>query len=296
MFTRILVGIDGETGGQDALALARTLASPSTELALAHVWQRFDGVVAAALGGPHPVEAGKELLERTWRELDRPGRTLNRKAGSVAEGLHRAAEDEQADLLVVGSPAAQRTGHVRMGDDTRASLHGAPCAVAVAPRGFAAEHRGADLRRIGVAWQDTPEAGEALRVARGIAGEHGAELHVTSVLSRLPSAWEGAYAYVEVFDDITGDDEREAKERLAALGADVIGHVAWGWPVDELLSTSDTLDLLVLGSRGYGPVRRLLLGSTSDGVTKEAACAVLVVPRGSHAPSEPTSAAAGARA
>lgn len=44
MFSRILVGVDGETGGRDALPQIRTLASPSTELVLAHVWRRSDGV------------------------------------------------------------------------------------------------------------------------------------------------------------------------------------------------------------------------------------------------------------
>jgi len=53
-----------------------------------------------------------------------------------------------------------------------------------------------------------------------------------------------------------------------------------GDAIMELRSASDgDLDLLCLGSRSYGPVRRVLLGSTSSGVVADAGCAVLVVPR-----------------
>jgi hypothetical protein len=36
----------------------------------------------------------------------------------------------------------------------------------------------------------------------------------------------------------------------------------------------------VVGSRGWGPVRRILLGSTSARLMREAHCPVLVLPRG----------------
>ena len=47
----------------------------------------------------------------------------------------------------------------------------------------------------------------------------------------------------------------------------------------QLADASSDLDLLCLGSRGYGPVRRVLLGSVSTDVVHHAASAVLVVPR-----------------
>jgi hypothetical protein len=39
------------------------------------------------------------------------------------------------------------------------------------------------------------------------------------------------------------------------------------------------LDILVVGSRGYGPVRRLVLGSTADYLERHARCSLLVLPR-----------------
>jgi hypothetical protein len=46
---------------------------------------------------------------------------------------------------------------------------------------------------------------------------------------------------------------------------------------------TDNLDLLVCGSRGYGPVRAVLLGSVSREVISAALCPVIVLPRGVQA-------------
>ena len=63
-----------------------------------------------------------------------------------------------------------------------------------------------------------------------------------------------------------------------------------GNPADVLVEQSRELDLLVLGSRAYGPVRHALLGSVSAAVMREAHCPVLVMPRGCEpGAGEPTS-------
>ena len=51
-------------------------------------------------------------------------------------------------------------------------------------------------------------------------------------------------------------------------------------PGEALTALSAELDLLVCGSRGYGPLRSVLLGSVSHAVVREASCPVIVVPRG----------------
>ena len=53
-----------------------------------------------------------------------------------------------------------------------------------------------------------------------------------------------------------------------------------GEPADALAEAASDLDLLVLGSRGYGPVKGTVLGSVSARVMAAAACPVMVVPRG----------------
>ena len=72
--------------------------------------------------------------------------------------------------------------------------------------------------------------------------------------------------------------EQAARDSLRQLEG-VEGRVAVGAPPDELVAFGDELDLLVVGSRGRGPLRRLILGSTSLHLTREARCPLLVIPR-----------------
>jgi hypothetical protein len=57
-------------------------------------------------------------------------------------------------------------------------------------------------------------------------------------------------------------------------------------PVAVLVEMSADLDVLVCGSRGYGPLRAALLGSVSRRVAGAAQCPVIVVPRGVRTPLE----------
>ena len=66
-------------------------------------------------------------------------------------------------------------------------------------------------------------------------------------------------------------------------------HVSRGEPVDALIArTREGLDLLVVGSRGYGPVRRDVFGSVSSELIGRAECHVLVLPRQVSAADDPT--------
>ncbi|MGO9495558.1 MAG: universal stress protein [Solirubrobacteraceae bacterium] len=57
-----------------------------------------------------------------------------RQAPSVGQGLQELCEEIGPDLLVVGSSRCGLLGRVLLGDDTRAALTGAPCAIAIARR------------------------------------------------------------------------------------------------------------------------------------------------------------------
>ena len=59
----------------------------------------------------------------------------------------------------------------------------------------------------------------------------------------------------------------------------VEGRAVYGLTGEELAAFSDELDLLVVGSRSYGPFKRLVLGSTSDYLERHARCSLLVLPR-----------------
>ena len=69
-----------------------------------------------------------------------------------------------------------------------------------------------------------------------------------------------------------------ARERIAELGG-VEPLAGYGPPVEVLANYSGSVDLLVVGSRSYGPIGRLVHGSTPDELARTARCALLVLPR-----------------
>ena len=57
-------------------------------------------------------------------------------------------------------------------------------------------------------------------------------------------------------------------------------HAGHGEPAEELALYSRSVDLLVIGSRGYGPIGRVVHGSTAEKLARTARCPLLVLTRG----------------
>ncbi len=270
MFMNVLVGVDGREGGRDAIALARLLSDPGAKLTL---------VLVRSSEIAEDVAESEELLERERSAAGLEAELLSVIALNPGRGLHEQAERLGADLLVVGSCSHGTFGRVMLNDDTRAALNGAPCAVAVASRGYAEHHTA--ISNVGVAYNGSPESTAALAVARQLAARTKATIHALEVVS-LPAATYGglvAPAIGDYIDEIT----KQASERMSELG-DVDAHAVYGLAGEELARFGDELDILVVGSRGYGPLRRLISGSTSNYLERHARCSLLVLPRTATAP------------
>jgi nucleotide-binding universal stress UspA family protein len=198
---------------------------------------------------------------------------------SPARVLHRVAETERADLIVVGSSHHSAVGRVLVGDAAANTLHGSPCPVAVAPRG-AAEGQSA-LRTIGVGFDDRDEARRALELAAALARSCEASLRALSVVT-IPAVLAGTPAFDETWIDTYREEAAESlRSALARVdGVEARGDAVVGDPRVELTAFSREVDLLVLGSRAGGPVRRVLVGSTAARLTREARCPLLILPRG----------------
>jgi len=257
MFARVLVGVDGDASGRDAIAVARLLVGAGRRLSLVHVHELTPWRGASGAYGPDEDQESLALLERERDATGVDADLLTVTASSVGRGLHYLAERERADLLCVGSSERSFAGRVLIGDVTRAALIGAPCAVVVAPFGCA--QAGTSIRRVGVGYDGSPESEDALTVARDLASHHGATLTALMVFTRTEAIEEG---------------ERE----LASLDG-VEGKVATGSPGEELAAFSAEVDILIVGSRGYGPIRSLMFGSTAVHLASNAACPLLVLPR-----------------
>jgi nucleotide-binding universal stress UspA family protein len=284
MTAPIVVGVDGTGSGLDAVALAARLAQATGDpLIVACVYPegRLSSGDAAAVRGPaaKALEAAEALAEEAAAEY----RTV--PSSSPARGLAELAEEEDAAMVVVGSHRSGAFGRVASGSTAERLLHGSGCPVAVAPRGY--RQRVTDkLRRVGVAFVDTPDGHEAVRYAADLAARSGLPLTLFSVVG-VHINWfvpEAVRPEEETVPIEVRKDYQEALDRaLAGLpeGVQASGELLYGEVVDELSMVGERgVDLLVCGSRGYGPVRRVLLGTVSAALVRQASVPVLVVPRG----------------
>ncbi len=267
MFRQVLVGVDERTGGRDAIALAKHLVAEDGELMLAHVQSeappRGSGEVLDAAEG----EPSRDLLEKARMEAGVRASLVWTESRSVGRGLHELAERHDAELVVVGSRGTSLHGRVTVSDHTLGALNGAPCAVAIAPAGYGL--RPAMMRKIGVGYDGSPESRYALAVARELATERGGTVSAFKAVTALLDP-----ATLSALDRLV----ENAREQIAMLG-DVEAHAAYGDPAEELALYGVSVDLLVVGSRGYGPLGRFVHGSTSQRLVLSARCPVVVLRR-----------------
>jgi nucleotide-binding universal stress UspA family protein len=276
MFKNVLVGVDGRPNGRDAIALASHLTDPDGKLTLAHVHSgdlRPSHAISPGLVREER-DASHTLLEQERAAAEVSAELVSVVAMSPGRGLHEQAEEQGCDLLVVGSCSHGAFGRAMLGDDTRGALNGAPCAVAIAPLGYA-EHP-TPIAKIGVAYNASPESAAALAMAHSLAAANRASVHALEVVM-IPT-----YAYTGIMPPAIGESIdvmlQEADSRMKEL-ADVDGRAVYGLAGEELAAFGDEVDLLIVGSRGYGPVKRLVLGSTSEYLQRHARCSLLVLPR-----------------
>ena len=283
MFKNIIVGVDDREGGRDAIALAEVLAAAGDEVTLVyvyrgdpHAWHGSVGVFDA-----DARERAREVLEKARAGAGFEADLRWRGSPSAGRGLHEMAEVIGADLLVIGSSRRGLIGRVLIRDDTRAALNGAPCAVAIAPAGYS--ERPVVMREIGVGYDGSADSERALKVARTLAAQHHTKLsafHAVSIPAHL------AHGLLSVDGTMLDNLVEDARARIAVLG-DLEPHAAYGEPAEELALYSASLDLLVVGSRGYGPVGRLVHGSTSQHLARTARCPLLVLTRAAQAADTP---------
>ena len=137
MFEKILIGVDGRAGGRDAIALATRLAAPSASFTLSHVDAGFLSRRGHYVGEERVFDRSASMLAAERERAGIPAAIVCLGAPSPARGLHDLAREQGADLIVVGSSRRGSLGRALLGDDARESLDGAPCAVAIAPHGYA---------------------------------------------------------------------------------------------------------------------------------------------------------------
>ena len=283
MFERIVAGFDGSDGGRDAVAMASELAERfDAELVVASVVpEPYAKTVIPALPSDALVWMSDEARTSAGAVASEVGAEVEvRSSLSPARGLSKVVEDLGADLLVIGSTGGT-PGRVRGGHIARSLMSGGPCTVAIAPLGWRDGSRRLD--RIGVAIAGSPESEEALRIGTGLS--EGGSLKAIAVATPLDSAL-GKLVMLgpKELDEISREVARGHLDEAMSLMPDestvAERRVPEGAAAEQLRRESEEgLDLLLLGSRSYGPVRRVLLGSVTSDLVGDAGCALMVSPR-----------------
>lgn len=267
----VLIGFDDSSYGRDALALGLNIAARRQEPAtVVTAYPDDERGLMVAINDSNWLREVRGVAERKLaaaREFvgDRDDVTYQAIGpASASRAMHEFAERTQPGVLVVGSSERAAVGRISLGSTAERLLPGAPCPVAVAPRGY--HKRQEPIRSIAVAYDESPEARHALEVGTMVARRDGLILRIVAVRGSADADLQG-----------------RLEEVAASVGEEVkaTGEVIVSSHVVEALADLPGAhpDLLVCGSRGYGAVRQVLLGSVSARLIRQAAYPVIVVPR-----------------
>ena len=283
----IAVGVSARPEGRDAAVLGAALArTTGADLMLI-------AVIADPIVLPPVGVSWKRLRKQAQtglaeiRDAVMPGaRVAVRTDLSVARALQRVVAREHRDLLVVGSSDKAPEGSVRIGKRVHQLIGYASCPLAIAPRGIQNKTE-VPLKRVGVGYDGGADSASALSLAASISVAAGAELHVCGVVDDRAKAalWYsgGEDPVLAELDDVVGTELELLRERAVAaanpLDPSARVDIRRGRPADALQGLCADVDLLVIGSRRWGAVARLLLGSTGESLAYHATCPILIVPR-----------------
>jgi nucleotide-binding universal stress UspA family protein len=280
--TKILLATDGsedaELAATTAVGLARNTAS---ELHVVHTWRTGPSVHFDALVRQEMEREAQGILDGQVKKIEGLGGSVAQarlSEGGASEEIVALAEEIGAGLIEVGSRGRGRIRRLLMGSVSDAVARHARCPVIVVrwkPVVFPA--------KILLATDGSEEATLALQTAADLSEKTGSELHVVHI-GEVPLVYHPErHGYRIQYER----DEKEARELLesqvagikAAAATVAQEHLRMGKADEHIVVLAEELgaDLIVMGSRGLGGVKRALMGSVSDSVVRHAHCPVLVV-------------------
>jgi nucleotide-binding universal stress UspA family protein len=270
-FSNVIVGIDGTRAGFEAARQAARLLERDGRLLLVGVEDGWDALAGRWAGATFAwfdngtkwtyEDRQAELRRRVRASLDEAVRQL-KGAGTVEsraiegrswEALRTVAASENADLLAIGTHGGSRARGIILGYTATSLAHEAPCSLLIARPPFDPAAFPASL---GVGYDGSPQSERALDVAIDLAALHPRTPTRIVTCRPIPPGLAREAAIKRSPVHFVFDDER---------------HL----PDDGLVEASQTVDLLLVGSRGLEGIGAL--GSTSERVAHRAASSVLIV-------------------
>lgn len=267
---KILVATDGSEFSESATGLAIEVAkqfgAKLTVMTMVLLGEDLEMV------GTHAMRAVEETAAQG--RLDKV-MAQAKAAGVACEGMVRhgeepyeeivdAAEEIEADLIVMGRRGQRGLARMMVGDATAKVVGYAPCPVLIVPRGAKM-------------WQ-----GRIVLATDGSAHSEAAAASALSIAERCKLPLTVVSATVSSHNDARKAEARQAADKVAELAKrrGVAGEalVVEGRPDDVVVSTaaSKSADLIVVGSHGRTGLAKILLGSISERIIGAATCPVLV--------------------
>lgn len=280
---RIVVGVDGSPGSTRALDWAAAEAERCrARLTVVGAWE-FGGFAGAVVNTGDARSAVEGARERTAQRRPGVAVELELSEDPAAYALIEASAD--ADLLVVGSRGFGGFRGLLLGSVGQHCLTHPRCSVAI-------------IRLVEASTTTGPAAakGRAGRIVVGVDGSEGADLALDWAVGEArrtggeidivaSSVLTGTSDYVVTVDVAVPDAARQVVEgalaRVAGEAPEVVvrGGTRGDPPAVALVDASREAGLLVLGSRGLGAFRGLLLGSVSHYLAMHTHCPMVVARR-----------------
>lgn len=289
---RILYATDFSETSEHALPWALHLAAEhGAELHMLHA------VVLHADEPTHPAhyfpdldrvqaEIEKQVEARMLAAVEREDdpriqiRRVYRRGISAAPVILGYADEEDIDLIVVGTHGRRGLRHFLLGSVAEEVLRLAECPV-LAVRMDKDLSAGLEVGRIVVPMDYSADSEVALRHGGEIAALHRADLQLLHVVmgEAMPAL---EFDVREMLEDYATRARERLEERADSVLGPGVDHevtVRVGHPVTEITEFAEerNADLVVLSSHGRSGLEHLLLGSVAEGVLRHVHCPVLVV-------------------
>jgi nucleotide-binding universal stress UspA family protein len=289
---KILIGVDGSPEGLRGAHLVATLPlSAADEVIATSVIER--PVLLGAWSYAVTDLTGR-LYDEAWNAAEMDAREATVEAASVlatlpcvvrkitreghpVEMLQMLVRELHADLLVVGPHGLGRIDSILLGSVSQSLLQSMPTSILLSREPVRVP------QRILLAFDGSPHSLAAVRLLAEFPLPPEARIDVlTSTGARAGTLASSRKADLRDFEVVAGQHAaevtRQAVDLLRAAGRAATPQVRHGDPKHDILAAAHDLDsdLIVVGARGIGGFRGMILGSVSRAVSKAAPCSTLV--------------------
>jgi nucleotide-binding universal stress UspA family protein len=287
---KILVAFDGSDNALRACSAAACVAKAyGAEVTVLHA-MGGPSIYAAPLANEEKVRAAKakELMDKAVSFIKKEGvsvqgETIEVRASTV-QAIVEYAEQMKADLTVLGTRGMGGFRKLLIGSVSSGVATHARMPVMVVRNGGKGE--GVEFKRIMIATDGSKDAAKAVTMGADMAGTLKSELTILNVIHIPTSAYaSGAPSVIDRLEKDAREDAEKivseaasaAKEKGVKAKVDIIQSITS--PVNGIAEYAGKsgIDLLVVGTRGLGGFRRVILGSVASGLLSYAGCSVLIV-------------------